>query len=576
MRASRGAAEVCSHPLDPQGCCPASYLTYSSLTEMWESIVCPKEEHDEWHRAECLFGECQDCGIKFLPTCEDEMDGVGDRLVEWRRFAKEECHTKTGKVVQKLALVYKKTLPEDLIEYMKPKLQHFVTHNFVARWEDKQFKACIKGFGRDSVISVVDFAENYKFEIQNEVQSMHWHSYQISILVHISFRHNPEADPYDEDTWILTEYHFYISDDTVHDSLFVQHCFGLHWDYLKAQNFSPKMHYVWSDGCAAQFKSAKPWFFVSRYPNMTNGCGMLWSFFGSGHGKGPHDGAGAVVKCFIRREQLKSDGWRLQNAATVVEFLKQKLSARPESSYLGRRKPMRREFWEVSREDVNKLQDLDCDTISGTRGLHSILATNRNHLTNLQVKKLACFCLFCFDGKWEDCINLHWTGPWMSRYLQPENAAHVRNLMMAPESNVWACDASGETILASTLDIGDNFAVNAAEGNSEGADFWVINCTKTMHAVKYAFTCKWGTSFEVGDEIVAGFYYQRWGTSETSYVLLKNSHPVHMHAHLVRAVKFDMLPKDYRVQGNDLVYDLPACAWNGIKEVIACLHFDDD
>lgn len=49
-----------------------------------------------------------------------------------------------------------------------------------------------------------------------------------------------------------------------------------------------------------------------------------------------------------------------------------------------------------------------------------------------------------------------------------------------------------------------------------------------------------------------------------------------MHAHLVRAVKFDMLPKDYRVQGNDLVYDLPACAWNGIKEVIACLHFDDD
>lgn len=173
-------------------------------------------------------------------------------------------------------------------------------------------------------------------------------------------------------------------------------------------------------------------------------------------------------------------------------------------------------------------------------------------------------------------MNLKWTGAWIPKFLQPQSANYVRERMSAPWSNVWGCDASGETTLASTLDIGDNLAVNAAEGNSEGADFWLINCTKTMHVVKCAFTCMWGTSFEVGDEIVVGMYYQRWGTSETSYVLLKNSHPVHMHAHLVRAVKFPMLPKDYRAQGNDMVYDLPASAWSGIKEVIACLHFDDD
>jgi hypothetical protein len=34
---------------------------------------------------------------------------------------------------------------------------------------------------------MVDFVENYSFEMQNEVQSMHWHSYQISILVHITY-----------------------------------------------------------------------------------------------------------------------------------------------------------------------------------------------------------------------------------------------------------------------------------------------------------------------------------------------------------------------------------------------------
>jgi hypothetical protein len=47
---------------------------------------------------------------------------------------------------------------------------------------------------------------------------MHWYSYQISILVHICFRHNPEYDPYDEETRILTKYHFYVSNNRKHDS----------------------------------------------------------------------------------------------------------------------------------------------------------------------------------------------------------------------------------------------------------------------------------------------------------------------------------------------------------------------
>ncbi len=57
-------------------------------------------------------------------------------------------------------------------------------------------------------MSIVDFAENCTFEVQNEMQSMHWHSYQKSILVHISFCHNLTPDPYDEDFKILKKYHF--------------------------------------------------------------------------------------------------------------------------------------------------------------------------------------------------------------------------------------------------------------------------------------------------------------------------------------------------------------------------------
>jgi hypothetical protein len=63
--------------------------------------------------------------------------------------------------------------------------------------------------------------------------------------------------------------------------------------------YAPHWHWVWNDGCASQFKSNKPWFFVSRYLDMTRGCKMMWNFFGSGHGKGLHDGAKVVVERFF-------------------------------------------------------------------------------------------------------------------------------------------------------------------------------------------------------------------------------------------------------------------------------------
>jgi hypothetical protein len=149
------------------------------------------------------------------------------------------------------------------------------------------------------MVYVVDFAENYTFETQNEVQSMHWHNYQINVLMHKIYHHNPHLDPYDEESQVLTKYHFYIFDDRKHDLEFVQHCFKLHWEHTMANGYSPKWHWVWSDGCASQFKSSKAWFFVSKYPNFIQGCNMLWNFFGSGHVKGPHDGVGVVIKRFL-------------------------------------------------------------------------------------------------------------------------------------------------------------------------------------------------------------------------------------------------------------------------------------
>ncbi len=100
-----------------------------------------------------------------------------------------------------------------------------------------------------------------------------------------------------------------------------------------------------------------------------------------------------------------------------------------------------------------------------------------------------------------------------------------------------------------TLEIGYNFAVNAKEGNSEGQDFWFICYTKSLHTIKKTFKCRWDIEFDERDDMVVGKYYQKWGDSNLSYVLLTDSHVAYMYAHLVKVIKFLMPPKSHWVFG---------------------------
>jgi hypothetical protein len=136
----------------------------------WQILICPKKDEDEWHHKKCLYGQCSDCGIKKIPLFLVECNGSNSTMVEWKRFAMEITMSKVEHPSKKLTIVYKKTNNEESIEYFKPKL-----HNFVSRWQNKQFKAFIVSFPKNTIVFIVDFVENHSFEVQNEVQFMHWH-----------------------------------------------------------------------------------------------------------------------------------------------------------------------------------------------------------------------------------------------------------------------------------------------------------------------------------------------------------------------------------------------------------------
>jgi hypothetical protein len=51
-------------------------------------------------------------------------------------------------------------------------------------------------------------------------------------------------------------------------------------------------------------------------------------------------------------------------------------------------------------------------------------------MIQLLVKSLACFCVDCLDGKWDQCLNLPWKGNWIPKHLQPFEGRFVRNTIL--------------------------------------------------------------------------------------------------------------------------------------------------
>ena len=51
------------------------------------------------------------------------------------------------------------------------KIQDYIQHIHMAWWKDEQFKQCRDMFPLGTILSVVEFVENYTLQPQNEIQS---------------------------------------------------------------------------------------------------------------------------------------------------------------------------------------------------------------------------------------------------------------------------------------------------------------------------------------------------------------------------------------------------------------------
>lgn len=129
---------------------------------------------------------------------------------------------------------------------------------------------------------------------------------------------------------------------------------------------------------------------MAKYPLKTKGiglpddCEMHWHFNGTGHGKGPHDGAGAVVKQVLRRVQIARV--KLDHANDVVAYLREYFN-REHAAYAAAKGQVKRVFREIKIDEVDCSRLYNCKTVPGSRKLHSICSVSSTDPTLLQIRE---------------------------------------------------------------------------------------------------------------------------------------------------------------------------------------------
>jgi hypothetical protein len=63
------------------------FQTYNTLTSLWSSLLCSKEQNDEFHKKGCIMDDCLLCGIKLLKVYPKELST--STKIEWHNIGYE-------------------------------------------------------------------------------------------------------------------------------------------------------------------------------------------------------------------------------------------------------------------------------------------------------------------------------------------------------------------------------------------------------------------------------------------------------------------------------------------------------
>ncbi|CAB4041133.1 Sentrin-specific protease 2 [Paramuricea clavata] len=208
---------------------------------------------------------------------------------EWERIYISDLKCKSGKVnvVKRMKKVCKEGTVKDVLTSLQTKLPSFLEHVFVKRHQAAYFEEKLNSIEDDEAVIQVDFAENYTWKFQDEIQSAHWNQQQVSLFTVAVWTKGPKGDK-------VCVSHVIVSDELNHDKKSVAVFMSTVMDkFVKEMHADVRRAYVFSDGPSSQFKNR---YIVNFLHHLNSKVSIQWNFFATSHGKGAVDGIGGTVK----------------------------------------------------------------------------------------------------------------------------------------------------------------------------------------------------------------------------------------------------------------------------------------
>lgn len=378
---------------------------FHGVYHLSKMTMCDKTGSQKYNKRACILRECSKCGTSIIQKhMSDLEEKQGDKLIKWKQWEKVEGKKKDGKIIHKQQIVTKQGRLKECIDELVTEVKPISAHLFNAAWQNQQFRQVAKHPPPQSVVMVLDFAENYTCQFQDEIQAAHWH--HASATVHPIVCYYPCKICED----VMQESLVFISPDKRHDYHAVHEFMGKAINHLQ-QKMEIRQIIRFSDGCGAQYKSKGPFLDVAM-SEAEYGIKTHHNFFGSRHGKGPSDGESAVVKRQAT-DAVCAGTAVIQNAFDMFNFCSDKITKMPEE---GKCLHFQRSVFlveEVTRERGH--EDVGLRTVKGTRGIHSITGFSDG---KVRYRNLSCFCASCVqDGELRNCSNKKYVMSWKETTL---------------------------------------------------------------------------------------------------------------------------------------------------------------
>jgi transposase len=186
---------------------------------------------------------------------------------------------------------------DDFIDDFLELLLKLKTHAFISNQQKEHYSEIKENLIEGNVVANCDFAENYSFIIQDEIQSFHWTTSQATIHPFIIY--------YKWEGKLKNLQYVFISDCLEHDTVAFYVFQKKLLEILKETlPFELKKITYFSDGSAAQYKNRKNFYNLCLH-KQDFGIEAEWQFFATSHGKSACDGLGGTVKRLAAKASLQ-------------------------------------------------------------------------------------------------------------------------------------------------------------------------------------------------------------------------------------------------------------------------------